>query len=122
MFDLQNLLKSKLISILLLVAFSAVGFITFQLYLQKHEVDSEIKKLQVKADDLNKNNSELSELVKYFNTNEYSEREAREKLNLKKPGEEVVVLPKNDSDSGQVASAQTNGFNPIKWFNYFFKQ
>lgn len=119
--DLQSLLKSKFITVILFVIVSAVGLLTIQLYLQKKEVDSEVKRLSDKAASLQKDSQELSELIKYLNTPEYQEREAREKLNLKKPGEEVVVLPEHTD--GLVASASTNTeSNPKKWFNYFFNK
>lgn len=116
---MQNFLKSKILTVLLVLCLSAVGYITVKLYMQKSEVDSEIDKLSRKADELNRSNQELSELVKYFNTPEYKEREAREKLNLKKPGEEVVVLPK-ESESKVLNASVEQKSNPQKWIDYFF--
>lgn len=118
--EIPQLLKSKTATLLLVLVLGAVAFITFQLYMQKRQVDSEIARLREQSDNLSKDNGQLSELIKYLDTPEYKEREAREKLNLKKPGEEVVVLPEG-SDQGQVASAQTETkSNPEKWFSYFF--
>lgn len=118
--EIQTLLKSKTATTLLVLVFGAVAFVTFELYMQKRQVDSEITRLTEQSNKLNQDNGELSELIKYLDTPEYQEKEAREKLNLKRPGEEVVVLPE-DSEGGQVASAQTeSGSNPEKWFNYFF--
>jgi cell division protein FtsB len=118
--DFQSLLKSKFITVMLVLALGAVAFITFELYMQKRQVDIEIARLMEQSDSLSKDNGQLSELIKYLDTPEYKEREAREKLNLKKPGEEVVVLPESAND-GQIASAQTETrSNPEKWFNYFF--
>lgn len=119
--DFLDFLKSKLSTILLIIVFCAVAFITTELYMQKRQVDSEISRLQDQSSNLKKDNQQLSELIKYLDTQEYKEKEAREKLNLKRPGEEVVVLPEDSSVNGQVASAQsTNVPKPEKWFNYFF--
>lgn len=118
--DFFDFLKSKLSTIALVLAFGAVAFVTVELYMQKRQVDSEISRLENQSNTLKKGNQQLSELIKYLDTEEYKEREAREKLNLKRPGEQVVVLPE-DSSSGQVASIQTdNQPNPQKWFTYFF--
>ena len=89
--------------------------------MQKREVDSEVARLQSQSDNLNNSNKELSELIKYLETPEYKEKEAREKLNLKKEGEQVVVLPDSSEldVNGNVASANTSP-NPTKWFDYFF--
>lgn len=90
--------------------------------MQKVDVDTEVARLQEQADKLAYDNKQLDELIKYMDTPEYKEREAREKLNLKKPGEEVYILAA-DSNAGQVAGAQEEAqSNPKKWFNYFFKE
>jgi cell division protein FtsB len=118
--DYQALLKSKIATVALVVALAAIGFITVELYMQKRQVDSEIARLKAQSDDLKSGNSQLSELIKYLDTPEYKEREAREKLNLKRPGEQVVVLPE-ESTAGSVASAKTESqSNPQKWLKYFF--
>ncbi|HYC80110.1 MAG TPA: septum formation initiator family protein [Candidatus Binatia bacterium] len=119
--DLQSFFKSKFATGILLAVFGVVAVVTFELYWQKREVDSEIRRLQGQADSLEKDNQQLSDLIKYLGTQEYQEKEAREKLNLKREGEEVVVLPEDD-DLGQVAQANIdNTSNPKKWFNYFFQ-
>ena len=88
--------------------------------MQKKEVDNEIKSLEQKAEQIRKDNQELSQLINYLNTDEYKEKAAREKLNLKKEGEQVVALPK---DSEFELSQQSNSepvTNRQKWFDYFF--
>jgi cell division protein FtsB len=117
--DLQSLLKTRWMTAALALVFAAVSFITVELYMQKREVDSEISRLQGQADSLNQDNQQLSELIQYLGTPEYQEKEAREKLNLKREGEQVVVLP--ESDEGLVAGANASQqTNPERWFNYFF--
>jgi cell division protein FtsB len=121
--NLQSILRSKFTTGLLVVLFCAVAFITVELYWQKREVDSEVKRLQTQADAVSKDNEKLSELIKYLDTPEYKEKEAREKLNLKKEGEQVVVLPESNNNSAQNASDLANQrSNPNKWLDYFFKQ
>ena len=119
----QDFLKSRLFTVPLLLVFSAVAFVTVKLYMQKREVDSEIARLQAQASELESGNKQLSELIKYLDTPEFKEKEAREKLNLKRPGEEVVVLPGEDEVAGLVAGAQSgeNKPNPTKWYEYFFR-
>jgi cell division protein FtsB len=117
----KDLFKSKFVTVMLMICFSAVAYITGDLYMQKVQVDSEIAKLDQQARELSDSNDSLSELIKYMNTQEYKEKEAREKLNLKRPGEQVVVLP--SPDDGKVIGANTDTeqlSNPRKWLNYFF--
>lgn len=106
---------------MLVVCFSAIAYITGDLYLQKMQVDAEISKLEQQAAELSDSNQSLSELIKYMNTQEYKEKEAREKLNLKRPGEQVVVLPAQGEDKVLGAQTETENLsNPKKWLNYFF--
>jgi len=119
--DFSTLLKSKIgtavLSVVLLLVIVASG----RIWLQKREVDREVRALQEKAEEISKNNKELSELIGYLNTEEYKERAAREKLNLRKEGEQVISLPK-DSELENGLNGETGALtNRKKWFNYFFK-
>ncbi len=120
--EIQSILKSRLTTALLTLAFIAVAFITLELYRQKVEVDNEIARLQQQADTLNHDNQQLSELIKYLDTPEFQEKEAREKLNLKREGEQVVILPEDDGNGHVAGAAEQELSNPQKWFNYFFGQ
>ncbi len=117
--DLKTFLQSKVATVFLLGILALIMVVTSKLLLQKREVSLEISQLQARADKINQENQELSELIKYLNTTEYTEREAREKLNLKKEGEHVVVLPK-DETSDIAGGAAQNQANYVKWFNKFF--
>ena len=100
-----------------------VAFFATRLYLQKRQVDAEIRKLQAQADEIAQNNQELSGLIKYLNTPEFAEKQAREQLNLKKDGEYVVVLPDTDEPaSPDAAQPKAGTANPSLWFDYFFHQ
>jgi cell division protein FtsB len=95
---------------------------TAKLMLQKREVMNEVRSLSQKADEINRQNGELEELIKYLKTPEYAEQQAREKLNLKKEGEYVVVLP--DSSAEEEAQGNKNhsdDSNIARWIKYFFE-
>lgn len=94
--------------------------ITARILIQKRGIDKQIAQLQSQVDKIKKNNDQLTYLNKYFETPEYQEKQAREKLNLAKPGEYVVVLP-SDADKADFAQADANKeSNAKQWFNYFF--
>jgi cell division protein FtsB len=103
-------------------------FILFSLgkaALKKHEVDTEIQKLQTQVSSLQNQDTELSGLIQYFKTQNFQERQAREDLGLKKPGETIVAIASTNatdapvfSDSAQSNTSQIS--NPKKWWNYFF--
>ena len=93
--------------------------------LKKHEVDTEIQNLQAQVSDLKGQDTELSGLIEYFKTQNFQERQARENLGLKKPGETVVAIPSNNAQDTPVFSEASGSEtltipNPKKWWNYFF--
>lgn len=49
---------------------------------------------QQQVDQLQAENQQLQDRLKEVQTDEYVERQAREKLNLVKPGETIVIIPK----------------------------
>jgi cell division protein FtsB len=116
-----SLIKSKFVTILLFPVLVLVMIMTARILSQKREIDSQISKLQSEADKIKSNNNQLSNLIKYLNTPDYKDKEAREKLNLKKDGEFVVVLPDSRSTSGTTQTTAKPEVSKFKqWFNYFF--
>ncbi len=121
MIDFRTFLRSKLGSVVLIVSLVMVLVAMTKLLLQKYEVEREISALQEKADTIQKDNDELSELIKYLNTKEYAERAARDKLGLKKEGETVVSIPDRLEEGQAAGQGQASLSNPQKWYNYFFQ-
>lgn len=118
--ELQDFFKSKIVTWLLLAVILTVAVGFGRVYLQKKQIDKEIAKLEEQADKIAKDTEELSYLVKYFNTPEYQERQAREKLNLKKEGEVVVGLPDEGVIAGEESASNMRKDNVRHWFEYFF--
>ncbi|HTL39475.1 MAG TPA: septum formation initiator family protein [Methylomirabilota bacterium] len=116
----NTFLRSKITTGLLILVLVLVGFFSVRIMLQKRQIDAEIKKLQAQADKIRGDNAQLSSLIKYMNTPEFTENEAREKLDLKKDGEYVVVLPQTDSADSGNAGATKSTSNIKMWFQYFF--
>lgn len=70
---------------------------------------------------LKRENEDLKRELEYKKGQEFSEKEIRDKLGLAKPGEAVVVLPKNDSSQSTVDSEQSIEIpNYTKWWKLFF--
>lgn len=118
---LQSFLKSRFATWVLLPVFilALLGF--GRVYFQKRAIDIEIAKLVAQADKIEKDNQQLGSLIKYFATPQYQEKQAREKLNLKKDGEYVVALPELDTaESTEKTLQPTKTENLKSWLNYFF--
>jgi len=89
--------------IIFLVVFFAVGFLiisNWKIHQRRTELLSQIGALEKQIEETEKKNEELRTGISQFLDESYIEKEAREKLGLKKPGEEVVVvLPPPESQN-----------------------
>ena len=83
-----------------------------------------IEKMIVKKEDLFTENQELKEKLNYVESEEFVEKEAREKLNMAKEGEVVVVLPDNEFSpptGGQFSKNKEEDLaNWQQWWHLFF--
>jgi cell division protein FtsB len=89
------------------------------------EVEREISALKNDIKSLEGKNEDLAKLINYFQTPEFKEREARLRLGLQKPGENVVVIPGLEENGSGATNTPTEPIfvpNWKKWVNYFFGQ
>ena len=88
--------------IILLLIFFFIGFLivsNWKINQRRAELISQITTLEKEIETLEKKNQELKAGASQFSDESYLEEMAREKLGLKKPGEEVVVvLPPPESE------------------------
>lgn len=125
----KRILSSKvllLISLFILIYFS-VNLI--KEVINRRDLQREVNKLQAEIDGLEGRNKELGSLIEYFKTMDFVEKEARLKLNLRKPGEHIIIVPEEKEEDtkpeGQVSSLIKaeikTASNPQRWLNYFFE-
>ncbi len=94
-------------------------------FLRARKVNQEIMQLQNELSLLESKNIELNNLIQYFDSEIYAEKKARTELGLKKPGESVVIIPKNENEENLLANStemKKNESNIIKWWKYFFEK
>lgn len=93
-------------------------------YSQKKLVEKELSELQASIAQFEQENSELQEMIKYLESDQSLESQARLNLNLKKPDESVVVIERADDSVSQLegsdAANQDKRSNFKKWQEYFF--
>jgi cell division protein FtsB len=65
---------------------------------RKEELNSQIQKLEEEIQNQMKKNEELKAGLSQTSDQQYLEEEARERLGLKKPGEEVVSIQKVETE------------------------
>jgi len=130
---LKRLLRLR---VLLLVNVLVLGFLAVSFgreFVRSMEIERDIRGLQERVASLQAKNLEITELSTAFQTESFIEREARLKLGLKRPGEEVVVVhaPTSDASTPAAAAATPEQIiaearelepvaNPVKWWYYFF--
>lgn len=91
-------------------------------YSQRKLVEKEIKDVEKQISDAEKKNRELAEMIQYLQSPQYLETQARLNLNLKKPGESVIVINSAASATAVpvVADGGAGKNNYAKWWYYFF--
>jgi len=84
----------------------------------------QVKKAEEKLVDFEKEHDSLVEKKEYFQSPEFIEEEARNKLNLAKEEETIVILPPNVEEMSrwleQKDSQEENLPNWKKWWRLFF--
>lgn len=113
---------------LVVVIFSGIAI--YRESIKKNQIKTEIDRLKKEAEAISKKNSDIQDKIAYFQSREYMEIEAKDKLNLKSPDEQVVVIKPGMAVKEAVIEPDIAMRNPevrvavsnsLKWWNYFFK-
>ena len=94
----------------------------------KKQIQIEIDGLQSQISQMSQENSDMENLIGYFSSVDFQEKEAREKLNLQKDDEKMIVLrrdivqPNNQPEKIENTSAAPEDTSPNwqKWWKIFF--
>lgn len=86
------------------------------------KASNQIKQAEKRAEELAKEQQSLLEKSQYYQSEAFIEEEARNKLNMSRPGEEIVILPPNVSRilSQKMPNLPQEVPNWQKWWNLFF--
>ena len=95
---------------------------------RSRSIENEVEGLKQEAQRIQSENDAMTERIAYFETPEFQEKIAKEKLNMQKPDENVVIVKYGADQKPQEAKAQEdttpveqNISNYQKWWNFFFK-
>ncbi len=120
---------SLLIILLGIGAIVAVSFVSYKEAKRNQQINGEIEAMRQEAEKIRKNNENLKEKISYFETPAFQEGVAKEKLNLQKPDEQVVIVKpseyyesreENPTGSQEEKTEETMP-NYLKWWNQFFR-
>lgn len=121
---LRKILRSGAFTVFALFVIVIIGISLTKEIIRKVEVNRQITELEKEIQDIEDQNAELSELVQYFNSSSFQEKEARSKLGLQGEGEMIVILPQELNEETAVESNQAvtdaSPSNLSKWKHYFF--
>lgn len=124
--------KSKLVRFFNSRAFLVVIFVAGILvlvgygraYYRDYKIRHEIVSLQQEVRRLEKKKLETLSILNYVSSPDFVEEKARLELNMRKPGEQVLVIPEvsvsttvSDTQVEELGKKYLN--NPIKWWYYF---
>jgi len=121
-FSLKKILSWKIVVLLNLALLFFFGFNFLKEYNRNRQLNTEIKKLESMAKDVEAKNLDILNLAKYLDTQDFLENEARTKLGFKKPGEEAIVVSMPDSVSVTSTNSKDTAdmSNYERWWLYFF--
>lgn len=126
---IKKLLSSKVFLFFIVLTLISLATSVGRESYHKYQLTKEINRLKSETERLAGKNQQLANLLEHFKEESYLEKEARLKLNLKKPGEKVVILPQSDSPEDLPLEAQLEiekeeekeeEINWWKWWEYFF--
>jgi len=117
----QNHFSAKTIFWLLCLIFLLTSFAIYKQLNRQKQIDLSNQKIKTDIAQLEAQNKELEQLIAYFSSSEFVEKEAREKLNMAKPDEKTLVItPDQTTPINQDGEKKFS--NPFKWWQYFFSE
>jgi len=97
----QEIFLSVLFVFFTLAIIGLLAVSNFKIRERRKELLSQIETLEKEIKNVENKNQELKAGISESQTQDYLEKEARERLGLKKPGEEVVAIKKIQSEEQQ---------------------
>ena len=116
-------LFSKIFLVLTLLGLIYVAVALGRQVYRKHKIEKEVSALEGQISYLEEDNLELAKLLDYFQKESFKEKEARAKLNFKKPDEKVIILTPSEEEPTEEGKSQEEKTvsNSQRWWNYFFE-
>jgi cell division protein FtsL len=121
--------------VLIIVGIGAIVMISLALTQEtyrRYQIQKEIDDLKTQAEKKERDNEKLKGVIEYFKTDDFQEREAKEKLSVQKEGEKVLMVKgdqpggNSNTNTAEIGAGQTapeqkdNRTNLRKWWDYFF--
>ncbi|MCX6812902.1 MAG: septum formation initiator family protein [Candidatus Azambacteria bacterium] len=123
----EKLIRSRIFFVFLIPISLALLVGIFQQFYHRYQVKKDLGKLDTEIANFNKQKEDLNNLLDYYKDKSNIENEARVRLNLKKEGEEVVIILPSATSTGESNGINSQGSENIEnmpnykqWWYYFF--
>ena len=124
----KNIIASLVFFVLGVCAIGGLLYATTRVVYRDRKIEKEIETLRQEAERIKNDNQVLSERIAYFETADFQEKIAKEKLNMQKEGEGVAIIKSSgqvEAEVSQEALVQAEPLTQVpnyrKWWNYFFE-
>ena len=122
--------RRNLVNLVALAIIIYLAVITMQVISKNFKLQQEVDSLNDEIEFLTLKNQELEYQIAYFGTDSFADKEARDKLGLRAPGEQVVILsnkvPSLVAGSDQIyedgLSVQAALSNLEQWLYFLIKK
>ncbi|MBI2464005.1 septum formation initiator family protein [Candidatus Peregrinibacteria bacterium] len=115
--------------IVIILGFAMVAYMLYALTVEiykNYQIDRHISNFQKKNEDMLVEYSQKIDDLKYYTSEAYIEKIAKQSLGLVNPGEEVIILPpgtvsQEEENSPQKGLEKLQGWkNFVRWWRFFF--
>ncbi|MBT4722504.1 septum formation initiator family protein [Candidatus Falkowbacteria bacterium] len=123
---------SKFLVIFLIIIFLLFLIGIVREYFNKKGLNNDINELSQELENLKLNQDKFLSSIDSYQNDFFTEQEAREKFNMQKPGEQVVVIPIENKQlvlhenqeliNNQEEFNNTKSSNLVAWWDYFFDE
>lgn len=124
----KNLTWRHLINVIALAVIGYMTVATLNVIARNYELQREVDRLQEEIALLELQNNELEYQIAYYQTDAFADKEARDKLGLAAPGEQVVIFPDKIPSGVDIEPATTTeelprdpASNWQQWMYFLFR-
>jgi len=114
--------NQRFLAIIGLIFLVLIIFPLAQTYSQRRLVGKEVQDVKNQINKYEIQNKQLEKLITYLKSDQSLEAQARLNLNMKKPGEGVIVVENKKPNIIEIPAKSTpkTTSNLVKWWQYFF--
>lgn len=116
----SRIFSSKFFLVTLIIMIALIGYSIFKARKDQQTISENIKSLEEEIAGLENKSLDLAEMIKYLRSDDYIDKEAREKLVMKKQGEKVVIVPEEKEKGAIMGTEELIKANWRLWVDYFF--